>query len=108
MKRKRYDDDFKRDTVRKLVASGMPVSSFAASVRIEHSIVHRWLKKYRSECVPLPVGENSPTQRTDELAEVRREIAAIKSDVAVLLNILRKVLGEKYRDKTEVDDVIGA
>ncbi len=97
MKRRRYDEDFKRGAVKKLLESGKPVTSVAKEIGIDQSILHKWKKALGPgfgipSCNPttyLPQG--------NEVEALRMEIAHIKETVEHLKNIINKSLRDKYK-----------
>lgn len=98
VKRKHYNDKFKRDAVKVLLKSNKPVIEMALILGVEQSILHRWKKKFGPELADTP--PQSPASQSIELDEIHAlkiEIAAIKASIKHLCNIFRKCIGDRYQ-----------
>jgi transposase-like protein len=95
-KRNHYPDDYKREMVKKAIASGLPTTVFASSVGLDHTVLHRWCKKYKDEFPPAIADSESRDLSSTEMTGVKEEIASIKRTMGLLQNVVRKVLSDKY------------
>jgi len=101
--RNHYTADFKRATVRRFLASGKPVSTFAGSINIERTVLHRWIAKYGDACASGPRGGASRSGSASEPAVLKRGLASVKRTVGILRDIVRKTLGDRY-NLGDIDD----
>lgn len=95
-KRKRYEDDYKRNVVRILNDSGLPVTTVALKLGIEQSNLHKWNKRYGSSLKGHPLLDHSIKTQFEEISALKQEISSIRNTVETLRCIILKTLGDKY------------
>jgi len=96
-KRRRYDEEFKRGAVKKLLESGKPVTSVAEDIGIDQSILHKWKKIFGPTMTSCSGNSTSYIAQSNEVESLRTELAQIKETVDQLKNIVHKSLHDKYR-----------
>jgi transposase-like protein len=96
IKRRRYDDEFKRRAVKTLLESGKPVTAAAAAMGIDQSNLHKWKKIFGPELTAAAqnIAASSPQQA--DIEALKRELASVKETVDQLRNVLSKTLRDKY------------
>ncbi|HEX3019805.1 MAG TPA: transposase [Chitinispirillaceae bacterium] len=95
-KRNHYSDDYKREVVQKFLDSGLPETVFATSVGIDHSMLHRWRRKFIDESISVENQIVKPEYISDEMIAVKREIVLIKKKMEILQNVIKKTLSDRY------------
>lgn len=95
-KRKRYEEDYKRNAVRILNESGLPVTTIASQLGIEQSNLHKWSKLYGSDFLNHSVLDHSIETQFQEISALKQEISSIRNTVETLRCIILKTLGDKY------------
>ena len=87
MKEKRkFDAEFKRQSVELLLASNKTVSEIAQNLGICSSNLSRWRKQYQDKNLIAFPGHGNP--RDEELHQLRKELADVKQE----RDILKKAL----------------
>ncbi len=96
-KRNHYDDDYKRETVRRLLESGQPVSVFAHHAGVEQSVLHRWVKRYDDKPVVSSLAtEGQERDMSVQIKAMREEIELLRRSVSMLRAIMEKAFRERY------------
>jgi transposase len=95
-KRKRYEEDYKRNAVRILNESGLPVTTIAFQLGIEQSNLHKWSKLYGSDISNHKGIDHSIEKQFEEISALKQEISSIRNTVETLRCIILKTLGDKY------------
>jgi transposase len=95
-KRKRYEEDYKRNAVRILNDSGLPVTTIALQLGIEQSNLHKWSKLYGPHFKDQSVSDYSTETHLEEISALKQEISSIRDTVETLRTIILKTLGDKY------------
>lgn len=96
VKRRRYDNAFKRRAVQMLIESGKPVTTIALSVGVDHSVLYRWKQKYEHEFIKGTESVLGKVVRSNELVSLKKDIEKIKNTVSYLRSIVKKSLLSKY------------
>jgi transposase len=79
VKRRVFDQDFKRRAVDQVVERGRSAADVARELGIRADQVRRWKQLLRGGTARRP-----PTPRLEELAHIRREIGALRRELALL------------------------
>lgn len=79
MKRRSFDEDFKRDAVGQVVERGRSAAAVARDLGIRADQLRRW-KQHLYGGISGP----RPTPRLEELARIRREIGKLRRELALL------------------------
>lgn len=77
MKRKKYNDDFKK-TVVDLYHTGTPVIELSSEYGISEVTIYKWIKQY----TPIGSGDESITPK--EMAERQKEMLRLKQENEIL------------------------
>jgi transposase len=80
--RRKYDRQFKIDTVRYLQDSGKKISEVSRDLGIRHDLISRWKKELADENVRAFPGSGNP--RDEEIARLKRELADVKMERDIL------------------------
>ncbi len=86
--RKRYDQQFKMDTVSLVINGGRTVAEVARDLGINANVLYRWkreLTRERSEAFP---GKGRLGPQEEELRRLRRELEQVKEDREILKKAL--------------------
>jgi transposase len=96
--RKRYDEQFKEDSVQLLISSGRTIKAVAAELGIDRSTFAYWkrgyLKKLDGASIANGATEMKPSEMEKELRTLRRELNYVKEQ----RDILKKAIGIFSRD----------
>ena len=84
--RRKYDKEFKKDTVEYLLRSGMLIKEVAAEFGLNPQVLGRWKKEYQMNKDQAFPGNGKPKDK--ELYELKKELADIKEE----RDILKKAL----------------
>jgi transposase len=77
--RKKYDEEFKKRTVRMSYSSERSVAAVAASLGVTSNMIYRWRKKY------TPDGDKTQlAEQQDELSELRKRVAELEEENYIL------------------------
>ena len=98
IKRRRYEEAFKRQAVKLLIDSGKPVSTVALSMGVERCNLQKWKKKFSPEFAEEPGKSGGQIVRSKEYSALRSEIRSMKETVNHLRNIVKRALTKKYSD----------
>ena len=91
---KRYDDDFKRNALDLLEATGRPIAEIAGDLGIPYKTLERWKHQMRGRNrKPLKDGP-PPDPRDLEVKQLRKELA----DAKLERDILKKALAICSKD----------
>jgi len=82
MKRRKYDEQFKRDAVNLLESSNKTLTQVASDLGIKYDRLSRWRKEFH-EAGKKPFTGNGNT-RDEEIARLRKEIAEVKLERDIL------------------------
>jgi transposase-like protein len=95
-KRRRYDEPFKRNAVKVLLESGKPMTTIAQSFGIDHSILHRWKKKFADEFVPQSTNLPGKVVSRKEFIDLKRNFESLRDTVDNLRIIVEKAFSRRY------------
>lgn len=95
-KRHRYSEMFKRQIVEKLMKSGMPISSFAASISIDRTNLQKWKKIYGDEFTMALDDVNGKVIGFNEFVSLKKEVESLKETVDRLRTVVKKNFENKY------------
>jgi len=91
---RKYDSEFKRDTVKLILDGGQTVSEVSKSLGIPRNTVKYWLWLYRKDqnnCFP---GKGNLKPEDEEVRRIKKELTDIKQE----RDILKKALAVFSRD----------
>ena len=77
--RKKYDEEFKKRTVRMSYSSERSVAAVAASLGVTSNMIYRWRKKYTPDSDKTQLAEQQ-----DELSELRKRVAELEEENYIL------------------------
>jgi transposase len=80
--RRKYDRQFKIDTIRHLENSGKKGSEVARDLGIRHDLISRWKKELSEDNIRAFPGSGNP--RDEEIAKLKRELADVKMERDIL------------------------
>ena len=81
VQRQRYNDEFKRETVRYIQSRAKSITDIAEELNIPAGTLHKWVAKYRSF-------ENEPLTSRDDLMAAKRRIEDLEEENAILKKAL--------------------
>ena len=105
IKRRRYDDAFKREAVKQLIESGESISAAALSLGIDRTNLQKWKRKFGDE-FGLSKIKNGKGNNPSDLASLKKDMKAMKETVSQLRNIVKKSLECKYLDHDDKERTI--
>jgi Transposase and inactivated derivatives len=81
-KQRRYEEDFKRQTVRCILEEAKSVAQVARELKINENTLHGWVKKYKQE---PEISENQTFRSEDhEVRELKKRIRGLEEDNFIL------------------------
>ena len=86
----RHDESFKKDAVRRAMATDASLASVARAVGVEASVLHKWKKKFAADIAPAD--------------DIHRELKRLKADVRMLseqVQLLRGVVHKVCKERCE-------
>ena len=87
--RKKYDQNFKLDVIKKIETEGCNVNDVAAEYGINANMISRWKKQLEEQDNnAVPQERLAKGQVNDDLATLSRELAEVKSDREILKKAL--------------------
>ena len=91
-KRKYYDKEFKKSTVKLILKSGKSVRSISSEIGVNEQTLHKWKKAY------LGKGENKlEIASSEEIGKLRKELERVTME----RDILKKALAFFSRESEE-------
>lgn len=87
-KRKVYDKEFKRETVRLIIQSGKPTSELAKDLGINPNVIYRWVRQYREDSENSFPGKGHQKPAEEELRKLKKQLV----DVTEERDILKKAI----------------
>ena len=88
MKRRKYDEQFKRDAVEMVIRSGKSSTEVAKGLGINGNMLARWkqehLSKMDESCGDLPASGMKPSEVEAENRRLRRELAYVSEQRDIL------------------------
>jgi transposase len=91
--RRKFSAEFKAEAVRLAEKPGVAISTVAADLEINDSVLRRWIRESRSGGVKKPVAQQD-LDLAKEVARLRRENAQLKME----RDIVKKALGYFAKD----------
>ncbi|BBU38858.1 transposase [Aeribacillus sp. FSL K6-1121] len=81
-KQRRYEEDFKRQTVRYILEEAKSVAQVARELKINENTLHGWMKKYKQE----PEITETQTFRSEdhEVRELKKRIRDLEEENSIL------------------------
>jgi transposase len=81
-KLKKYDEDYKRQTVQYILETGKPIAQVARELDISSNTIHGWVRKYRQE----PEVAEVQTFRSEDhqMRELQRRIRDLEEENMML------------------------
>jgi transposase-like protein len=96
-KRKQYDEDFKRETVRELLLSGKSVNEYAKISNVNRINLQKWKQHFAPEN-KSEVLEHAEISLQTKVECLSQDIAELKDTVACLRDIVKRNYMSKYLD----------
>lgn len=87
-KRRIYDAEFKRDSVKLVLEGGRRASEVAKGLGINENVLYRWIKQYREDPKNSFPGNGRLKPEEEENRKLRKELMDIKEE----RDILKKVV----------------
>ena len=81
---KQYSAEFKMDAVKRVEASGSPVSRVAAELGINENTLHGWIKKYREKPSMPFIGSGNLSPEDQKLRKLERENRELREELEIL------------------------
>src|SRR5215475_4706904 len=86
-KRNRYSEGFRAEAVRRIVEEGLQVPELAKSLRIDESLLYRWVRKAAAKKASSVAVPAQPRETLDEeVRRLRRENAQLRMEKEILKN----------------------
>lgn len=82
VKRRRFDREFKRETVRLVTVGGQSVGEVARDLGLRPDMVRRWLKQFEKDAEKAFPGEGRA--RDEEMVRLRRELRRVTEERDIL------------------------
>lgn len=92
--RRRFTDEFKRQAIRLAMRPGAALSTVAAELGLDRSVLRRWKSDAQNGRTDLESGKPLKSAGQAEIEELRRELAKVKTE----RDILKKALGYFAKD----------
>lgn len=86
--RRRFTDEFKRETVRLATTPGSSVAGVAKELGIDRSVVAAWVRKFATGRYEPSSGKPLKTDSQAENERLRRELARVKMERDILIEAL--------------------
>jgi len=86
--RRKYDRGFKEDAIRLIVDGGRPVREVARDLGIHENMLSRWKKEYLQDKEHSFPGKGHMKPHEEELFKLKRRIADLEEDRAILKKAL--------------------
>lgn len=87
-KRKVYDKEFKRETVRLIMQYGKPTSAVSKDLGINPNVIYRWVRQYKEDSEHSFPGKGHQKPAEEELRKLKKQLA----DVTEERDILKKAI----------------
>ncbi len=87
-RRKRFDKQFKREAVLRVINSGRPVADVAQELGIQDYLLYRWKRHYLREEEDAFPGKGHLKPHEEEILRLKREIEELKQEKAILKKAL--------------------
>lgn len=84
VQRKRFDKEFKEQTVAKILAGETTISLMAKELGVHYSTVRDWVKEYEKDGSDAFPGSGNLKPEDDEIRRLRRELANLKEENEIL------------------------
>ncbi len=81
-KRRKYNKEFKKESVEFLIRSGKSASKVAAELGIRNELLSRWRREYEEHEEKAFPGQGNPVEA--ELVALKRELADVKMERDIL------------------------
>ncbi len=82
--RRRFSKEFKREAVHQALESDLPMSSVARDLDIRPNLLGRWKQQYLEDPDQAFPGEGRLQPEQEEVRRLRRELAMMKEEHAIL------------------------
>lgn len=94
--RRKYTDEFKRESVELVRTSGGTVGAVAKDLGIDRSVLGTWVREFAKGTYEANPAKPLKSANQGELEQLRRELAKVKME----RDILKKALGYFAKDPT--------
>ena len=82
--RRKFDRDFKLETIRLITEQGRSVSDVADEIGVHVNTVYKWLHQYAQDPEQAFPGNGNLKPEQDELRKAKRRIADLEEEVQIL------------------------
>ncbi len=86
--RRKFDREFKEDAIRLIVDGGRTVRDVARDLGIHENMLHRWKQEYLQDKEHSFPGKGHMKPHEEELFKLKRRIADLEEDRAILKKAL--------------------
>ncbi len=86
--RRKYDAEFKRETVRLLVQGGRKIADLARDMGIHQNVLRKWRQQYLKDSEHAFPGKGHLRPEDEEIRRLKRELTDVKEE----RDILKKAL----------------
>lgn len=83
-KAKKYNKEFKEETVKLIIEKGRSVPSLAADLGINKNTLYRWLNEYKTDSTQAFPGSGNLKPHDEEMRQLKRRIADLEEENAIL------------------------
>ena len=87
-KRRKYDRQFKEESVKQVTEGGRTVAEVARSLGIHENLLHIWKKQHLEDPAGSFPGKGHQKPEDEELRKLQKEIASLKEDKEILKKAL--------------------
>jgi len=94
--RRSFDRDFKLEVVRQVIEKKRSIAEVSRSIGVHANTIHNWKKQFTEDPDGAFPGKGHLKPEEEELRRLRREIAGLKEDRAILKKALA-IFGERPR-----------
>jgi len=85
MGRRSFTAEFKREAVRLVVESGVPVSRVAQQLGLHANVLRKWVRDFRTDPAQAFPGHGRLKPEQAELARLQKELIRVKAERDILI-----------------------
>lgn len=82
--RRKFDREYKIETVRLIIERGMPLAQVARDLDIHENVLRKWKNQYLEDVHTAFPGKGHLKPEEEELRRLRRELANVKEERDIL------------------------
>lgn len=94
VKRKKYTQEFKQQSVNLVTGQGYSVNEASASLNVPSGNIHRWLTEFSGKVPALVKTKPKPSVEQEELTRLRKENHRLKQEREILKKAAAFFAGE--------------